>query len=152
LPAAIAFAKDVASVRPLPSVRQLSVAAPADAGAFDKARADLAKTRRNLEAPQPCVDCVQAATKLDLDAGIAYEKDVVAKLVTSDQARALRLAFFGEHAASKIADVPDSTPVRKIEKVAVIGAGTMGGGITMCFLNAGIPVTLLEMKQEAIDR
>ncbi len=152
LAGAIAFAKGVAAVRPLPSVRQLTVAAPADAEAFNKARAELAKTRRNLEAPQRCVDCVEAATKLDLDAGIAYEREVFGKLVTSDQARALRHAFFGERSASKIPDVPADTPLRKIEKVAVIGAGTMGGGITMCFLNAGVPVTLLEMKQEAIDR
>jgi 3-hydroxyacyl-CoA dehydrogenase len=152
LSAAIAFAKDVAGVRPLPSVRQLSVAAPADPEAFNQARADLAKTRKNLEAPQRCVDCVEAATKLDLDAGIAYEKDVFAKLVTSDQARALRHAFFGERSAAKIPDVPADTPLRKVESVAVIGAGTMGGGIAMCFLNAGVPVKLLEMKQEAIDR
>ncbi|MBI5924470.1 MAG: enoyl-CoA hydratase/isomerase family protein [Aquabacterium sp.] len=152
LPAAIAFAKDVAALRPLPSVRQLSVAAPADAEAFAKARADLAKIRKKLEAPQRCVDCVEASTRLDLDAGLAFEQDVFAKLVTSDQAQALRHAFFGERAASKIPDVPDNTPVRDIKKVAVIGAGTMGGGITMCFLNAGIPVTMLEMKQEAIDR
>jgi 3-hydroxyacyl-CoA dehydrogenase len=95
---------------------------------------------------------VEAATKLDLDAGIKFEREVFEKLVTSDQARALRHAFFGERAASKIPDVPDSTPLRKVERVAVIGAGTMGGGIAMCFLNAGIPVTILEMKQEAIDR
>ena len=152
LSAAIAFAQRVAAVRPLPSVRQLTVAAPADAEAFNRARAELAKTRRNLEAPQRCVDCVEAATKLDLDAGIAYEREVFGKLVTSDQARALRHAFFGERSASKIPDVSADTPLRKVEKVAVIGAGTMGGGITMCFLNAGVPVTLLEMKQEAIDR
>ena len=152
LSAAIAFAKGVASVRPLPSVRDLSVAAPLDAEAFNKARADLAKTRRHLDAPQRCVDCVEAATKLDLNAGIAFERDVFEKLVTSDQARALRHAFFGERAASKIPDVPADTPLRKIEKVAVIGAGTMGGGITMNFLNAGVPVTMLEMKQEALDR
>ena len=152
LSAAIAFAKGVAGVRPLPSVRDLSVAAPVDAEAFNKARADLAKTRRHLDAPQRCVDCVEAATKLDLNAGIAFEREVFEKLVTSDQARALRHAFFGERAASKIPDVPADTPLRKIDKVAVIGAGTMGGGITMNFLNAGVPVTMLEMKQEALDR
>jgi 3-hydroxyacyl-CoA dehydrogenase len=152
LSAAIAFAKGVAGVRPLPSVRDLSVAAPLDAEAFNKARADLAKTRRHLDAPQRCVDCVEAATKLDLNAGIAFEREVFEKLVTSDQARALRHAFFGERAASKIPDVPADTPLRKIDKVAVIGAGTMGGGITMNFLNAGVPVTMLEMKQEALDR
>ena len=152
LPAAIAFAKEIAGVRPLPSVRGLSVAAPADAETFNKARADLAKTRRHLEAPQRCVDCVEAATKLDLDAGIQFERDVFEKLVTSDQAHALRHAFFGERAASKIPDVPTDTPLRAVNNVAVIGAGTMGGGIAMCFLNAGIPVKLLEMKQEAIER
>jgi 3-hydroxyacyl-CoA dehydrogenase len=152
LAGALAFAKEIAAARPLPSVRDLSVAAPADAEAFAKARADLAKTRRHLDAPQRCVDCVEAATKLDLDAGIQFEREVFEKLVTSDQARALRHAFFGERAASKIPDVPDTTPLRKVEKVAIIGAGTMGGGIAMCFLNAGVPVTMLEMKQEAIDR
>ncbi|MDO9234594.1 MAG: 3-hydroxyacyl-CoA dehydrogenase NAD-binding domain-containing protein [Aquabacterium sp.] len=152
LQAALAFAQDVAAVRPLPSVRNLSVTAPVDPEAFNKARADLAKTRKNLQAPQRCVDCVEAATKLDLDAGIAFEREVFDKLVTSEQAQALRHAFFAERAASKIPDVPDSTVTRPINKVAVIGAGTMGGGITMCFLNAGIPVTMLEMKQEAIDR
>ncbi len=152
LAGALAFAKEVAAVRPLPSVRDLGVTAPADAEAFNKARADLAKTRRHLEAPQRCVDCVEAATKLDLDAGIQFEREVFEKLVTSDQARALRHSFFGERAASKIPDVPADTPLRRIDKVAVIGAGTMGGGIAMCFLNAGVPVILLEMKQEAIDR
>ena len=152
LPAAIAFAKDIAGARPLPSVRDLKVAAPADAEAFNKARAELAKSRKGLIAPQRCVDCVEAATKLDLDAGIQFEREVFEGLVTGDQARALRHAFFGERAASKIPDVPADTPLRDIKSVAVIGAGTMGGGITMCFLNAGIPVKLLEMKQEAIDR
>ena len=152
LQGAIAFAKEVADARPLPSVRDLKVVAPADAEAFAKARAELAKTRKGLDAPQRCVDCVEASVKLDLDAGIKFEREVFEKLVTSDQARALRHAFFGERAASKIPDVPDTTPLRKIEKIAVIGAGTMGGGITMNFLNAGVPVTLLEMKQEAIDR
>jgi 3-hydroxyacyl-CoA dehydrogenase len=152
LAGALAFAKEIAAARPLPSVRDLSVAAPADAEAFAKARAELAKTRRHLDAPQRCVDCVEAATKLDLDAGIKFEREVFEKLVTSDQAQALRHAFFGERAASKIPDVPDTTPLRKVDKVAIIGAGTMGGGIAMCFLNAGVPVIMLEMKQEAIER
>jgi 3-hydroxyacyl-CoA dehydrogenase len=152
LPAAIAYAKDIAGVRPLPSVRDLKVAVPADPEAFNQARAELAKSRKNLVAPQRCVDCVEAATRLDLDAGIQFEREVFEGLVTGDQARALRHAFFGERAASKIPDVPADTPLRDIKQVAVIGAGTMGGGITMCFLNAGVPVTLLEMKQEAIDR
>src|SRR5690606_5516585 len=153
LAGASAFAREVAEQRPLPAVRDLPVTAPADAQAFDKARAELARVRRGVESPQRCIDCVEAATRLsDLDEGIAFERDVFEKLVNGDQARALRHAFFGERAASRIPDVPADTPLRKVEKVAVIGAGTMGGGITMCFLNAGIPVVLLEMKQEAIDR
>jgi 3-hydroxyacyl-CoA dehydrogenase len=153
LAGAKAFAQEIAAARPLPSVRDLKVTAPADAELFTKTRAALAKTRRSLEAPQRCVDCVEASVSLtDLDAGIKFERDVFERLVTSDQARALRHAFFGERAASKIPDVPADTPLRKVDKVAVIGAGTMGGGIAMCFLNAGVPVILLEMKQEAIDR
>ncbi|MES2089178.1 MAG: 3-hydroxyacyl-CoA dehydrogenase NAD-binding domain-containing protein, partial [Pseudomonadota bacterium] len=85
-------------------------------------------------------------------AGIQFERKVFAQILASDQSRALRHAFFGERAASKIPDVPDNTPLRKVDKVAVIGAGTMGGGIAMCFLNAGVPVIMLEMKQEAIER
>ncbi|MBI5334863.1 MAG: enoyl-CoA hydratase/isomerase family protein [Burkholderiales bacterium] len=152
LPGAIAFAQKVADVRPLPSVRDLQAQAPADAGFFAQAKAQLAKTARNLTAPQRCVDCVEAATRTALDEGIAYERDVFVQLVEGTESKALRHAFFGERAASKIPDVPDDTPVRKIERVAVIGAGTMGGGITMNFLNAGIPVTVLEMKQDALDR
>ncbi|MGH6646099.1 3-hydroxyacyl-CoA dehydrogenase NAD-binding domain-containing protein [Aquabacterium sp.] len=147
------FAKQIAAARPLPSVRDHKVAAPADPELFIKTRAALAKTRRNLDAPQRCVDCVEASVSLtDLDAGIKFERDVFERLLTSDQARALRHAFFGERAASKIPDVPADTPLRDIKQVAVIGAGTMGGGIAMCFLNAGVPVVMLEMKQEAIDR
>jgi 3-hydroxyacyl-CoA dehydrogenase len=152
LAGALAFASSIATVRPLPSVRHIQVAPPQDPELFNQTRTALAKSRRNLESPQRCVDCVEASTKLDLDAGLAYEGDVFMKLVTSDQAQALRHAFFGERAASKIPDVPSDTPLRPIKQVAVIGAGTMGGGIATCFINAGVPVVLLEMKQEAIDR
>ncbi len=149
---ALAFARDVSAIRPLPSVRTLTAAAPADAAFFSGAKALLAKTARNLTAPQRCVDCVEAATKLGLDDGLAFERNVFVELVASTESKALRHAFFGERAASKIPGVPDDTPVRDIKRVAVIGAGTMGGGITMNFLNAGIPVTILETKQEALDR
>ena len=80
------------------------------------------------------------------------ERDAFLALMMTPESKALRHAFFAERAASKIPDVPESTPQREIDKVAVIGAGTMGGGIAMNFLNAGIPVTMLEMKQEALDR
>nr|MBP8191869.1 3-hydroxyacyl-CoA dehydrogenase [Aquabacterium sp.] len=135
-----------------PLVRDLAVPAPADADLFNKARAEQAKLRKGLVSPQRCIDAVEVATQMDLDAGIDRELEIFKDIMVGPQAKAMQHAFFGERAASKIPDVPDSTPVRKVEKVAVIGAGTMGGGITMCFLNAGIPVTLLEMKQDAIDR
>ncbi|MEA3126445.1 MAG: 3-hydroxyacyl-CoA dehydrogenase, partial [Caballeronia sp.] len=103
-------------------------------------------------APLKCIDAVEAGVKLGFDKGLAVERECFMALVQTPESRALRHAFFGERAASKIPDVPSSTPVRKIERVGVIGAGTMGGGIAMNFVNAGLPVTLLETKQEALDR
>src|SRR5574339_347485 len=107
---------------------------------------------KNFPAPAKCVDCVEAAVKMKFDDGMRFERDTFLALMMTPESKALRHAFLGERAASKIPDVPEDTPQRKIEKVAVIGAGTMGGGISMNFLNAGIPVTMLEMKQEALDR
>ncbi len=153
LPAAIAFAQGVADVRPMPLVRHLPVPTVSSPALFEQARADMAKTRRNLVSPQRCIDAIEIAVNTpDIDVGIQKELDIFKAIMVGDQARAMQHAFFGERAASKIPDVPDSTPTRPVTNVAVIGAGTMGGGITMCFLNAGIPVKLLEMKQEAIDR
>jgi enoyl-CoA hydratase/carnithine racemase len=152
LAGAQAFALEMAAVRPLPRVRDLPAPVVSDAGLFDKARADMAKARRGLVSPQRCIDAVEIATQDDIDTGIHKEGEMFKALMVGPQAKAMQHAFFGERAASKIPDVPDNTPTREVKNVAVIGAGTMGGGITMCFFNAGIPVTLLEMKQEAIDR
>jgi 3-hydroxyacyl-CoA dehydrogenase len=152
LAGAQAFALEMAAVRPLPRVRDLPAPVVSDAGLFDKARADMAKARRGLVSPQRCIDAVEIATQDDIDTGIHKEGEMFKALMVGPQAKAMQHAFFGERAASKIPDVPDNTPTREVKNVAVIGAGTMGGGITMCFLNAGIPVKLLEMKQEAIDR
>jgi 3-hydroxyacyl-CoA dehydrogenase len=99
-----------------------------------------------------CIDCVEQSTKMKFDDGMVYERAAFLALMMTPECKALRHAFFGERAASKIPDVPEDTPVREIRKVAVIGAGTMGGGISMNFLNAGIPVTILETSQEALDR
>jgi 3-hydroxyacyl-CoA dehydrogenase len=107
---------------------------------------------KNFPAPAKCVDAVEAATKQKFDQGMLTEREMFINLMWTPECRALRHLFMAERAASKIPDVPEDTPQRKIEKVAVIGAGTMGGGISMNFLNAGIPVTILEMKQEALDR
>ena len=107
---------------------------------------------KNFPAPPKCVDAVEASVTKTFDDGLAYERELFKGLMLTPESKALRHAFFAERAASKIPDVPEDTPQRKIKKVAVIGAGTMGGGISMNFLNAGIPVTILEMKQEALDR
>lgn len=152
LAGALAFAREVADVRPLPRVRDLRTAAPANAGIFESTRADLRKRALGFPAPLRCVDAVEAALARSFDDGMVVERDLFAYLVGTTESKALRHAFFGERTASKLPDVPEDTPLRPVGKVAVIGAGTMGGGISMNFLNAGVPVTLLEMKQEALDR
>jgi 3-hydroxyacyl-CoA dehydrogenase len=151
--AAVAFAESVAAQRPLPRVRDMKVRHPSPDAYFQFARNMVKGMAKNFPAPPRCVDCVEQALKApSFEAGMLYEREAFLALMLTPECKALRHAFFGERAASKIADVPDDTPVRKIEKVAVIGAGTMGGGISMNFLNAGVPVTVLEMKQEALDR
>jgi 3-hydroxyacyl-CoA dehydrogenase len=107
---------------------------------------------KNLPAPLKCVDAVEAATKKKFDDGLAVEREIFINLMMSSESRALRHLFLSERAASKIPDVPSDTPLREIKSVAIIGAGTMGGGIAMNFLNAGIAVKMLEMKQEALDK
>lgn len=150
--AAIAFARDVAGKRPLPLVRNLKVEHPNADAFFQFARNTVGAMSRNFPAPLKCVDAVEASLKRRFEDGMAYERELFVGLMFTPECKALRHAFFAERAASKIPDVPEDTPTRKMEKVAVIGAGTMGGGISMNFLNAGIPVTILEMKQEALDR
>jgi 3-hydroxyacyl-CoA dehydrogenase len=150
--AAIAFAKSVADKRPLPRVRDLKASHPNADAYFQFARNTVKAMAKNFPAPPKCVDAVQASVTKRIDDGLAYELDLFRGLLLTPEAKALRHAFLGERAASKIPDVPEDTPKRKVEKVAVIGAGTMGGGISMNFLNAGIPVTMLEMKQDALDR
>jgi len=153
LAGAVAFAKKVAAVRPLPLVRDLKVRHPNPDGYIQFARNMVKGMAKNFPAPSACVDAVAASLKLkNIDEGLAEELRIFKGLMITPECKALRHAFFGERAASKIPDVPDTTPVRNVAKVGVIGAGTMGGGITMNFLNAGIPVTMLEMKAEALER
>ena len=149
---ALAFAAEVAALRPLPLVRDLKCAHPNADAYFQFARNTVGATSKNFPAPLKCLECVAASVTMPFEQGLAYERDQFIALMMGSESRALRHAFFGERAASKIADVPDSTPQRKVERVAVIGAGTMGGGIAMNFLNAGVPVVMLELKQEALDR
>jgi 3-hydroxyacyl-CoA dehydrogenase len=153
LDGAVKFAEDVADTRPLPLVRDLKVKHPNPDAYFQFARNTVKAMAKNFPAPARCVDCVEQSLKArSIDDGLRYERDAFLALMMTPECKALRHAFFAERAASKIPDVPDDTPQRKIEQVAVIGAGTMGGGITMNFLNAGIPVTMLEMKADALER
>lgn len=149
---ATAKAAEHAAGKPLPRVRDLKCSHPNGDAYFQFARNTVKAMAKNFPAPAKCVDAVEAATKKRFDDGMVYERELFIALMMTPECKALRHAFFAERAASKIPDVPEDTPVRSIQKVAVIGAGTMGGGISMNFLNAGIPVTILEMKPEALER
>jgi len=152
LDAAIAFAQEVADKRPLPLVRELKVKHPNVDAYVQFVRNTVGAMAKNFPAPLKCVDAVAASTRLPFDQGMKLERELFIALMFTPESKALRHAFMAERATSKIPDVPADTPTREIKKVAVIGAGTMGGGIAMNFLNAGIPVTMLEMKQEALDK
>jgi 3-hydroxyacyl-CoA dehydrogenase len=115
-------------------------------------RAALARTARGARAPFAAVDAIEAALTLSFEAGSASERELFADCVLSDQSRALVHLFFAEREVSKIPDVPKNTPAREITKAAVIGAGTMGGGIAMAYANAGIPVLLKDVDQATVDR
>ncbi|MEO5734911.1 MAG: 3-hydroxyacyl-CoA dehydrogenase NAD-binding domain-containing protein [Rubrivivax sp.] len=136
----------------LPRVRDLKATHPNPDAYFGFARNTVKAVARNFPAPAKCVDAVEAAVKRPFDQGMAYERELFTALMFTPESKALRHAFFGERAASKIADVPEDMKKREIAKVAVIGAGTMGGGISMNFLNAGLPVVMLEQQQDALDR
>jgi 3-hydroxyacyl-CoA dehydrogenase len=153
LKGALAFAgKIVAEARPLKRVRDIKPSLPNAEGFFQFARNTVGAVAKNYPAPLKCIDAVAAAVALPFEEGLRVERELFLQLMQSSESRALRHAFFAERAASKIPDVPDDTPLRKIERIAVIGAGTMGSGITANFLSAGIPVTLLEAKKEALDK
>ncbi|MDB4975281.1 MAG: 3-hydroxyacyl-CoA dehydrogenase [Myxococcaceae bacterium] len=153
LKAALAFAaKVVSEKRPLKRVRDIKIDYPEIEGFIGFAKNTVGALSKNYPAPLKCVEAVQAAVRKPFDEGIKLEAQLFQELVQSDESKALRHAFFGERAASKISDVPADTKQRTIAKVGIIGAGTMGGGIAMNFLNAGIPVTIIEMKQDALDK
>ena len=152
LAGAVSFAEEVAERRPLPLVRDLKATHPNADAWFQFARNTVGAMSRNYPAPLKCVDAVQSALTKKFDDGMRHERDTFLALMLTPECRALRHAFAAERATTKISDVPADTPVRDVKKVAVIGAGTMGGGISMNFLNAGIPVVILETKQDALDR
>jgi 3-hydroxyacyl-CoA dehydrogenase len=150
---AMVFAKGVVGTSPLPRVRDLPCKHP-NADAFFKFSTNMVNgmTKGKYPAPLKCIEAVQNATKMKFDDGMTAEREIFINLMWTPESRALRHLFMAQRAASKIDDVPADTPKREIKSVAVIGAGTMGGGISMNFLNAGIPVKILEMKQEALDK
>ncbi|CAM2169394.1 3-hydroxyacyl-CoA dehydrogenase [Burkholderia latens] len=153
LETAVAFARKVgARSGPHPRVRDRKIAHENAAGFIQFARNSVRAAAPNFPAPHKCIDAIEAGVLNGFDKGSIAERDGFVALMMTPESRALRHAFFGERAASKIGDVPADTPVRDIRRVGVVGAGTMGGGIAMNFVNAGLPVTLLETKQEALDR
>ena len=147
-----AFAASIADKTPLPLVRNLKCKHPEGDAYFQFARNMVRGMAKHFPAPEKCLDAVQAATKRKFDDGMAFERELFINLMWTAESRALRHIFMADRAASKIPDVPADTPKRNVQKMAVIGAGTMGGGISMNFLNAGMPVVMLETKQEALDR
>ncbi len=149
------FAAEAATRKTHPKLRDVHVDLPADTTAdafFHAARAEVAARVRGLPAPLKCVDAVEAAVELPFEEGLARERSFFIELVQSKESKALRHAFFAERTAGKIPDVADDTPTRPIRSAAVLGFGTMGGGIAMSFANAGIPVTVYEKDQSALDR
>ncbi|MGB7372248.1 3-hydroxyacyl-CoA dehydrogenase NAD-binding domain-containing protein [Erythrobacter sp.] len=119
---------------------------------FDEFRAKNGRKMRGFDAPNAAIEAVKAAGELSYAEGVKKERELFGKLMTGTQSKAMRHYFFAERAANKIDDIPADTPLIDVKKVGIIGAGTMGGGIAMNFLSAGIPVTILEMKQDALDR
>ena len=156
LKGATALAKKiVAERRPLQKVRDLNAKVEAARGKpeiFEKFRKDNARKFRGFLAPEYNIRTIEAAVNLPFDAGLAVERKLFVELLNGTQSAAQRYLFFAERQVWKVPDVPDDTPTIPVNKVGIIGAGTMGGGIAMNFANVGIPVTLVETRQEALDR
>ena len=152
LAGAVAFAREVAG-KPGPKTRERDAQLrDADPAVFARAREQARRIRRGQTAPLAAIDAVEAATRLSFDEGCAREAQLFDECLYSTQSRALIHAFFAERGAARIPGVPKDTPVFEIRRAAVIGCGTMGGGITMNYANAGIPVIVKEAGQEALDR
>ena len=152
LQGAIVFAEKTADTRPLPCVRDIKIDYPNYEAFLQFSRNTVRAMAGPFPAPLKCVEAVAAAVTNKFEDGLLVERNLFVELMQTTESKALRHAFFGERAASKLPDVPEDTPTRPINTVAIIGAGTMGGGIAMNFANAGIPVQILEMKQEALDK
>jgi 3-hydroxyacyl-CoA dehydrogenase len=153
--AAIAFARRVADIRPSPRIRdhdEKLAEAKSDPGMFDAMRKSIARRARNQKAPYHCIQSVENACTMPFDDGVVRERELFDELENSAEAKALRYAFFAEREVGRLPDIPRATPLRPIKTAAIVGAGTMGGGISMSFAEFGFPVKLLEASQEALDR
>jgi 3-hydroxyacyl-CoA dehydrogenase len=153
---AVMMAKDLAAAPTPPRKTRERDERLADArenpGLFDEYRTSIQRRSRGFDAPFACIGCVEAAVTEPFEGGLAFERETFQKLRTSDQAKALRHVFFAERQAGRVRGVDRDTAEYPIRKGAVLGCGTMGGGIAMCFANAGIPVAVREHEQEALDR
>lgn len=152
LPAALAFAERVAGESHHPVVSRRPVPAQNDAAFFDTQRAAIAGSRRGYPAPLECLACIEAATTMPFDEGLKFERERFDVLVNGTASKALRHLFMAERAAAKLPGVLAEAEAVTIARIAVIGAGTMGAGIAMSFASAGLPVALIDTKQEALDR
>src|SRR5687767_13007484 len=153
--AAIRYAKGVAAKRPLPRVRDKTdriAEAKADPGMFEAMRKSIARKARNQKAPYHCIAAVEAATTKPFEQGLEEERRLFAELENSDEAKALRYAFFAEREVAKIPGAPKDLKPPRVGKAAVVGAGTMGGGIAMSFADNGIPVKILDATREVLDK
>jgi 3-hydroxyacyl-CoA dehydrogenase len=152
---AVALADEVRDIRPLPKSSERDdklQEARANPAIFDEFRKANARKFRGFEAPEANIKAVEAAVAKPYAEGVIDERNLFMGLMTGTQSRAQQYFFFAERKAAKIENIPEDTKPRDVKKVGVIGAGTMGGGISMNFLSAGIPVTIVEMAQEALDR
>jgi len=148
--AAVAFARKIADVRPLPRVRDKTVTA--EPGVFEAIRKSIARRARNQNAPYNCIAAVEAACTLPFDQGMQREAELFAELENADEAKALRYVFFAEREVAKLPDLPATLAPYDFKAPAVVGAGTMGGGIAMSFADFGYDVKIMDATQEALDR
>ena len=149
---AIKFANEISDKRPLRLIRDLVAKLPEGEDIFEAKKKEISRRARNQIAPYNNIKAVQAAVEMQFDDGLKRERELFEELVNSNESKALRYAFFAEREAQKLPDVPKGTPVKTIKTAAVVGAGTMGGGIAMCFADAGIPVQVLEISEEALEK
>ena len=152
----ISFAKEIIKEnRPLKKVRDIDEKVKAARGndeLFQNFRKSIERKTRGFLAPEYNIQCIEAAVNKPFDEGIKVERDLFIKLISGNQSAAQRYFFFAQRQVAKIPDIPKETELLDINKVGIIGAGTMGGGIAMNFANAGIPVTIIEQNQERLDK